>query len=57
MTPDDAIYEAVDDALIAEGLILGPDEVESVVDALLRVPPDAWALLERKRNAVVHGGV
>jgi hypothetical protein len=43
MTPDDAIYEA--------------DEVESVVDALLRVPPDAWALLERKRNAVVHGGV
>jgi DNA-directed RNA polymerase subunit H (RpoH/RPB5) len=54
MTPDHILLDALDDALIAEHLLLSDDEVESVLDAVVALPDAVWKLLEAKRNAVVH---
>lgn len=51
MTPDDALLDALDDALMAQGQVLEPWEVADVLDAVCALSPAAWALLEARWRA------
>lgn len=52
--PDEAIADALDTELARAGVLLTPDELEDVVEAVSTLPPEAWGLLCARWRARQH---